>query len=111
MNLSIYFFKNKGKIVYEEIVRQLGDIVGDDTIRKYLQSLKGFSMRKYRILPHLSITTKFRRAEWAGIFWLFWKSGKGVPTKKVRIVLIYMDEECSTLSAAELIVKLLDQSE
>ena len=53
--------KTKGKIAYEEIARQLGDIVSNEAIRKYLQSLKGSSIRKDRILPHLSITAKFRR--------------------------------------------------
>ena len=37
------------------MTRQLADIVGDDTIRKYLQSLRGLSI-KNRILPHISIT-------------------------------------------------------
>ena len=75
------------------MVRQLGDIVNDDAIRKYFQSLKGFSIRKDRILPHISTTAKFRRAKWAETFWLFWKSVKAVPTTKVRIVLNHMDEK------------------
>ena len=36
--------KTKGKIAYEEIARQLGDIVSNEAIRKYLQSLKGSSI-------------------------------------------------------------------
>ena len=63
--------KTKGKIAYEEMTRQLGDIVSDEAIRKYLQSLKGFSIRKDRILPHLSTTANFRRAKWAETFCLF----------------------------------------
>ena len=53
------------------MVRHMGDIVDDDAIRKYLQPLKGFSIRKDKILPHLSVTTKFRRAEWVGNFGCF----------------------------------------
>ena len=56
--------ETKGKIACEEMARQLGDIVSDEAIRNYLQSLKGFSIRKDRILPilpHLSMTAKFRR--------------------------------------------------
>ena len=85
--------KTKGKITYEEMMRQLDDIVNDDAIRKYFQSLKGFSIRKDRILPHISTTEKFRRAKWAETFWLFWKSVKAVPTTKVRIVLNHMDDK------------------
>ena len=73
------------------MTRKVGDIVDDDSMRKYVQSLKGFSIRKERILPHLSITAKFRRAEWAEICWLFWKSAKTVPTAKGRFVLIHMN--------------------
>ena len=45
--------KTKGKIAYEEIARQLSDIISDEAIRKYLQSLKGSNIRKDSILPHL----------------------------------------------------------
>ena len=48
--------KTKEKIAYEEMTRQLGNIVSDEAIRKYLQLLKGFSIRKERILSHLSST-------------------------------------------------------
>ena len=47
MNLPIYL--KKGNIAYEEMVRKFGNIVGDDAIRNYVQSLKEFSIRKDRI--------------------------------------------------------------
>ena len=75
------------------MTRKLGDIVGDDSMRKYVQSLKGLIIRKDRILPHLSITAILQRAEWAEICWLCWKSVKAIPTTKVRFVLIHMDKK------------------
>ena len=45
------------------------------------------------ILPHPNTTAKFRRAKWAEIFWLFWKSVKTDPTTKIKFVLIHMDEK------------------
>ena len=85
--------KTKEKIAYEEMTRQLGNIVSDEGIRKYLQSLKDFSIRKERILSHLSSTVKCRRAKWEETFWLFWKSVKAVQTTKNRLVLVHMDEK------------------
>ena len=85
--------KTKEKIAYEEMTRQLGNIVSDEAVRKYLQSLKGFSIRTERILSHLSSTVKCRRAKWVDTFWLFWKSVKAVQTTKNRLVLVHMDEK------------------
>ena len=98
--------KTKWKIRYEEMARQLGDIVSDEAIRKYLQSLKGFSIRKDRILPHLSMTAKFRRTKWAEICWLFL-----CQLQKLDLYLSTWMRNGFMLSTAEPIVKLSLQLE
>ena len=49
------------------------DIVEKDTIRRYVQSLEGFRMRKNRILPFIDESTMKRRLAWGESFWIFGK--------------------------------------
>ena len=61
----------KGKISYRCMKEQLGGIVSQNTIRKWLKSQKGFYLRKDRVLPSLDSAAKLRRLVWCHSFWLF----------------------------------------
>ena len=91
--LEALLLKSKGKLSYQEMANQLGNLISASTIRSYLQTRPTFRIRKDRILPHLDKAAKIRRVIWAESFWLFWKSARCCNPKKVRFVLIHMDEK------------------
>ena len=72
---------------------QLGGIVSQNTIRKWLKSQKGFYLRKDRVLPSLDSAAKLRRLVWCHSFWLFWHSVKYIPIEKAIMILVHMDEK------------------
>ena len=91
--LEALLLKTKGKLSYHEMANQLGNLVCANTIRNYLRSRPTFRMRKNRILPHLDKAAKLRRIIWAESFWVFWKSARCCNVKKVRFVMLHMDEK------------------
>ena len=57
--------KTKGKVSYLCLSRQLGEIVGADTIRTHIMRQEAFRYRKDRLLPHLDAAARKRRVIWA----------------------------------------------
>ena len=66
--------KTCGKISYQAIATELGDIVSPNTIRKFIKGQNGFRTREDRLLPHLDRQAKMRQVQWAQSFWVFWRS-------------------------------------
>ena len=82
-----------GKLSYQKIAKQLGNIVSPTTIKKYLKQQEGFHMRKNRILPALGQQAMGQRLQWAHTFFVFWKSVKAISKRKTQFVLVHMDEK------------------
>ena len=91
--LKQLLIKTKGKISYETMATQLGDIVSPNTISSWLKRQEGFYVRKDRILPSLDSQAMARRVAWAHSFWLFWYSARLVKSEKALFVLVHMDEK------------------
>ena len=91
--LKQLLIKTKGKISYETMATQLGDIVSPNTISSWLKRQEGFYVRKGRILPSLDSQAMARRVAWAHSFWLFWYSARLVKSEKALFVLVHMDEK------------------
>lgn len=92
-DLKDILIKAKGRISYREMEAQLGHIVSWVTIMNFLKNQEGFTMRKDRIFPSLDIAAKERRVKWAQKWWTFWKCVTSLPTDKVIMVNVHMDEK------------------
>ena len=91
--LKDLLLKTKGKISYKTMRQQLGSIVSENTIRKWLKRQDGFRLRRDRILPSLDAAAKLRRLVWTHSFWLFWLSARLIPIEKAIMVVCHMDEK------------------
>ena len=91
--LKQLLLRTKGKISYKCMRDQLGSIVSENTIRKWLKMQDGFRLRRDRILPALDNAAKLRRLTWCHSFWLFWMSATLIPIDKAIMALVHMDEK------------------
>ena len=69
----------------------MGKIVNEETIRKHVRSLEGFSIRKSKFLPLLTEYGRKARLRWAQNFWIFWESS--CLCSGVICILCHLDEK------------------
>ena len=55
----------RGTVSYKTLTTQMGKIVNEETIRKHVRSLEGFSIRKSKFLPLLTEYGRKARLRWA----------------------------------------------
>jgi len=79
-----------GKVPWHVIAASVGGDLSEETVRRFVMSLAGFSYKASKTVPLLGDGHVLQRLTWAWDFWLFWHEAKRL-TKSV--LLVHADEK------------------